>query len=488
MIMTSLRVAQGQKNWHVCRFVVNFVFFLQLIASVSNSCFSPIGYYGSNGASHSSGCSDPSPFGGLASNLGFTSRTGPSNWWSTDDPFARFFSSNTALMPLSSSYHPSYYQTPMHMQGASSANYRSGQSPYNSYDPRRSSYMSGGRTHPYYYTNPYQQPAYNTPYSNYYQPQPTSYAQAIYGSRYYPNPSQSATRTYGDPYMDQFMPPLQQYPFPYGRNVVVKEASAFMKGHPSSSLAGVVEFCQLGVSGVRVKGRITGIPGGLGNRGMHILKDKTCPPLDQFPIESAALEHYNPFNSPTHGSRESATKHVGDLGNILVGYDGVAVFDFPTTSQLSLDDPVYSIVNHSIVITEREDDLGQRPNDPESRRNGNSGKAIACGKIELRPTSVPLSNPYNTHNYPWNQPSFPDPYSQSPYTSNYPYGQSAYPNQQMGPMDQMYMTRRTGPYQASNHHPYPYGHVPGYSGYSSGYGSYRGQPGAPVPPYNWRKK
>jgi hypothetical protein len=75
-------------------------------------------------------------------------------------------------------------------------------------------------------------------------------------------------------------------------------------------------------------------------------------------------------------------KHIGDLGNIFVQFDGVSVFDF-TADALTLDDPQYTIVNHSIVITEKEDDLGSNQNDPESRRAGNSGRAIACGIITM---------------------------------------------------------------------------------------------------------
>ena len=209
--------------------------------------------------------------------------------------------------------------------------------------------------------------------------------------------------------------PYQQYPQnPYGQQPpfhepppIMKEARAVMKGHPATSVAGSIDFCQFGGSGVRVKGRITGLPGGQTNKGLHILTDTDCPSLDQFPIDSKALEHFNPFKSQTHGHRDSPNKHAGDLGNIFVQYDGVSVFDF-TADALSLDDPKYSIMNHSIVITEKEDDLGSNQRDPESIRVGNSGRAIACGKISApellsgQPGQPPMTNPWD----PWNMQDF----------------------------------------------------------------------------------
>ena len=128
-----------------------------------------------------------------------------------------------------------------------------------------------------------------------------------------------------------------------------------------------------------MKGRLYGVPGGqFTAKGLHILNSKSCPEI--LPA-TQTIDHFNPHQSPTHGPRDGVFKHAGDLGNIFVQFDGVSIFEF-TSNQLSLDGS-NSIVNRSIIITERADDLGANLN-PESRRTGNAGKAIACGIITLK--------------------------------------------------------------------------------------------------------
>lgn len=192
-----------------------------------------------------------------------------------------------------------------------------------------------------------------------------------------------------DQFPDSYNYQKSYYPFPFGRSSNAREGKAVIRGRTGGSVDGVIEFCQIGTN-MRVKGRVTGIPGGQGNRGLHILKDSTCPPLDQLPVDSKILDHFNPFNSPMHGPRDSMHKHAGDLGNIFVQFDGVSVFDFQV-GQLSFSDPLTSIANRTIIITEREDDLGSNAQNIESRLRGNSGKAIACGVIQTQDTFAPAT-------------------------------------------------------------------------------------------------
>ena len=87
--------------------------------------------------------------------------------------------------------------------------------------------------------------------------------------------------------------------------------------------------------------------------------------------------HYNPHNK-THGDIKSKNRHVGDLGNIKPNKYGII--------KKTLKDKLiklrgkYSIIGRSVVIDEKEDDLGLGNND-ESLKTGNAGKRIACGVI-----------------------------------------------------------------------------------------------------------
>ncbi|XP_047134812.1 superoxide dismutase [Cu-Zn]-like isoform X2 [Hydra vulgaris] len=88
--------------------------------------------------------------------------------------------------------------------------------------------------------------------------------------------------------------------------------------------------------------------------------------------------HYNPL-MVNHGGNMDKVRHIGDLGNIDVGKDGVV--------QLSLKDTVvnlfgnYSVIGRTLVVHLNEDDLGKADNE-ESKKTGNAGPRIACGIIK----------------------------------------------------------------------------------------------------------
>ena len=153
----------------------------------------------------------------------------------------------------------------------------------------------------------------------------------------------------------------------------------------------MIEFCQVGQQTVRVKGRVTGIPGG--TKGIAILTNTGFCNYDKLPTDQ--YEHFNPLKSSSHGHRDNPNKHAGDLGNIQVGNDGVAVFDFTVPGITMESTPEYSIVNHTVVITNNPDDYGSNPHNLESLRTGNSGSALACGVISYpgMPATQPGINP-----------------------------------------------------------------------------------------------
>ena len=87
--------------------------------------------------------------------------------------------------------------------------------------------------------------------------------------------------------------------------------------------------------------------------------------------------HYNPFGT-THGGPDSEIRHVGDMGNITAGDDGVAVYDYHDRL-IQLYGP-YSVIGRSCVTHAKEDDLGLGGNE-ESLKTGNAGARVACGVI-----------------------------------------------------------------------------------------------------------
>ena len=87
--------------------------------------------------------------------------------------------------------------------------------------------------------------------------------------------------------------------------------------------------------------------------------------------------HYNPHNK-NHGGPDSKERHIGDLGNIVANSKGeVSKTMYNKTIKLR---GKYSVVGRSVVIHEKEDDLGLGGN-AESLRTGNSMNRIACGII-----------------------------------------------------------------------------------------------------------
>ena len=95
---------------------------------------------------------------------------------------------------------------------------------------------------------------------------------------------------------------------------------------------------------------------------------------------ATAGAHYNPYGK-THGAPSDEIRHVGDLGNIEVGDDGIG--------KLVLEDHLINIygvennvVGRSMVCHAKTDDLG-KGGDEESLKTGNAGARVACGVIGM---------------------------------------------------------------------------------------------------------
>ena len=89
--------------------------------------------------------------------------------------------------------------------------------------------------------------------------------------------------------------------------------------------------------------------------------------------------HYNPHNKK-HGGSEDKERHLGDLGNIKAGKNGIVeMVMYDKKIKLS---GKYSVIGRSVIIHDKRDDLG-RGNNKESLITGNAGKRIACGVIGI---------------------------------------------------------------------------------------------------------
>ena len=88
--------------------------------------------------------------------------------------------------------------------------------------------------------------------------------------------------------------------------------------------------------------------------------------------------HFNPTKS-VHGDINDKIRHIGDLGNIIADKNNKC-------NQILYDDKIklrgnkFNIIGRSIVIHEKEDDLGKGGN-KESLKTGNAGSRIGCAVI-----------------------------------------------------------------------------------------------------------
>ena len=92
----------------------------------------------------------------------------------------------------------------------------------------------------------------------------------------------------------------------------------------------------------------------------------------------SCCSHFNPTNS-IHGGRDSKLRHIGDLGNITANKSKKCrevFFD----NKIKLRGTKYNIIGRSLVVHEKEDDLGMGGN-KESLITGNAGSRIGCAVI-----------------------------------------------------------------------------------------------------------
>lgn len=123
---------------------------------------------------------------------------------------------------------------------------------------------------------------------------------------------------------------------------------------------------------MEVTGEISGLSKGLHGFHVHEFGDNTNGCI-------SAGAHFNPHNK-VHGGPDHEVRHVGDLGNINAGDDGVAKIDI-RDSIISLQGE-HNVIGRTVVVHADPDDLGQGGHDL-SKTTGNAGGRLACGVIGI---------------------------------------------------------------------------------------------------------
>ncbi|GJQ69068.1 Sod [Trypoxylus dichotomus] len=123
---------------------------------------------------------------------------------------------------------------------------------------------------------------------------------------------------------------------------------------------------------VIVTGEVSGLGQGLHGFHIHEFGDNTNGCI-------SAGAHFNP-HSKDHGGPEADVRHVGDLGNIEAGDDGIAKVKI-CDSVISLEGP-HNIIGRTLVVHADPDDLGLGGHEL-SKTTGNAGARCACGVVGI---------------------------------------------------------------------------------------------------------
>jgi len=165
--------------------------------------------------------------------------------------------------------------------------------------------------------------------------------------------------------------------------------------------------CEVGPNGKPCNGGAEAAPGCTGTVWFEQTDESTCkityeikgltPGLHGFHVHekadfsngcTSAGPHYNPHGKK-HGAPWDDERHVGDLGNIEPGEDGVAKGEI--IDKLIKLEGAFTVIGRSMMVHGDPDDLGKgdnsEPGPPPvngkaSLVTGNAGARIACGEIK----------------------------------------------------------------------------------------------------------
>jgi Cu-Zn family superoxide dismutase len=146
----------------------------------------------------------------------------------------------------------------------------------------------------------------------------------------------------------------------------ITDATCVIKPTEGSQVKGTVIFKQTPI-GVKITADFTGLTPGL--HGFHIHEFGDC----SAPDGTSAGGHFNPSDQP-HGAMMDASRHAGDMGNIMADAAGNSHIEF-TDKMMTLNGE-NSIINKGMIIHKNEDDLKTQP-------TGNAGARVGCGTIVI---------------------------------------------------------------------------------------------------------
>ncbi|XP_046482199.1 superoxide dismutase [Cu-Zn]-like isoform X1 [Neodiprion pinetum] len=162
---------------------------------------------------------------------------------------------------------------------------------------------------------------------------------------------------------------MEPYLFSMGLKAVVQVRALGDDGSPVDGPRGELTLQQY-FEGLRINGTIEGLSPGLHGFHVHEKGDlrQGC---------KSAAGHYNPYTM-RHGAPNDLLRHVGDLGNIEAGEDGIAKVD-KMDHYLTLTG-VRGAIGRTLVVHEKADDFGRGQSD-DSLTTGAAGNRVACGIV-----------------------------------------------------------------------------------------------------------
>ena len=155
---------------------------------------------------------------------------------------------------------------------------------------------------------------------------------------------------------------------PTAESLGLTKAIAILEATEGNTVSGQVTFTHTD-EGVLIEARIEGLTPG--KHGFHIHQFGDITASDG----TSSGGHFNPAGVD-HGGPDSETRHVGDLGNLEAGDDGVAEYS-RVDSHVALHGQ-NAVLGRAIVIHAGEDDLSSQP-------TGAAGARLAAGVIGLAP-------------------------------------------------------------------------------------------------------